>query len=192
MIKTPSDLNFMRMSSQSAIFFAKALTEELETIISQEMSISHKKIAEKMENLLEKNQKKIKESLGFSIESLDFTYSPVIQSGGYYDFRPQAESNGKNLSFDTIIWNLAVKYMNFNSAIVRTFFINASNVQKEAYEKACGVFEKTVQSLKPGVVIKELYKEIVEDLKRAHGVLAEKKPVHFGFGVILLFFFKNA
>ena len=81
-----------------------------------------------MEAFLEKNQKKIKEILGFSIENLDFTYSPVIQSGGYYDFRPQAESNQKNLSFDTIIWNLAVKYMNFNCAIIRTFFINASKV----------------------------------------------------------------
>ena len=128
LILSPSDLNFMRMSSQSACFFAKELINELENSIENEITITHKKLSEKMELKLASDHNQIKEKLGFHSENLDFAYTPIIQSGGNYDIRLTSESNDKPLSYDTILWNLGIKYMNFNSVIMRSIFINASKV----------------------------------------------------------------
>lgn len=128
MYKTPTDLNFMRLSGQCAVCLAEILIEKLENTIDNEISITHLDFAQQIERKLDLDLDKIKEKLGFSVDSLEFTYTPIVQSGGTYDLRPQAESNENSLSFDTILWNLCVKYMNFNCIVARTIFINATQV----------------------------------------------------------------
>lgn len=129
MYKTPTDLNFMRLAGQSAIFLSEILVQKLENTIDNEISTTHQAFAQEIERKLDVDLEKIQEKLGFSVDSLEFTYTPIVQSGGTYDLRPQAESNDKRLTFDTILWNLCVKYMNFNCIIARTIFINATKVR---------------------------------------------------------------
>jgi len=128
MCKSPGELNFMRMSGQSVVYFARSLILELEDIIEKDVKIGHKKLSEKIEKKLESDSGKAEEDLGFKIDNLDFTYTPIIQSGGHYDLRPNAESNEKTLECGTILWNIGMKYMNYNCLIIRTFFINALEV----------------------------------------------------------------
>lgn len=128
MLKNPSDLNFVRLSGRCACFFGNSLLKELEQAIEGEKRVSHSVLADFPEDLLVKQGREIEEKLGFKVDTLDFTYTPIIQSGGVYDLRLQAESNQKNLAFDTIIWNICVRYMNYNCAVIRTLFINPSKV----------------------------------------------------------------
>lgn len=135
MFKTKEELNYVRMAGKCVSYFARNLVDQLEIIVDQETNVSHQNFAEKIERKLEKENAKIKDHLGFNIDSLDFTYTPILQSGGVYDLRPQAESNQKNFKFDTIIWNLCMKYMNFNCIIARTVFINPSKVIYKIYDR---------------------------------------------------------
>ena len=59
---------------------------------------------------------------------VDLAYLPIIQSGGTYDLRPQAESTDEILSYDTIICSVGSKYHDYNCNIVRTLFIDPDNV----------------------------------------------------------------
>ena len=56
------------------------------------------------------------------------------------------------------------------------------------YQQCLEVFEATITKIKAGVVIKELYEQISEDLKKKSIELYEKRPSHFGFGVCLRMF----
>jgi len=57
-------------------------------------------------------------------------YLPIVQSGGSYDLRPQAESSDEFLTYDTIICSVGAKYHQYNSNIVRTLFIDPDSVKK--------------------------------------------------------------
>lgn len=59
------------------------------------------------------------------------------------------------------------------------------------YQQCLEVFEGTIAKIKAGVVIKELYEQISEDLKKKNLELYEKRPSHFGFGVFLRILFLN-
>ena len=129
MMKTPSELNFMRMAGQSVVYFSKLLVNELEQVIDKDIKITHRKLSEKIEHKLETDAAKVKEELNFSIENLDFVYPPIIQSGTHFDLRPNAESNDKTLEYGTILCNLGMKFMNYNCLNIRTYFINATEVK---------------------------------------------------------------
>lgn len=81
---------------------------------------------------------------------VDIPYSPIIQSGGVYDLRlnifdnlmnffiekrPNAESDSKPLEYDAIVCMCGGKYFNYNTNIVRTLFIDPTNVLFLFYNK---------------------------------------------------------
>lgn len=54
-------------------------------------------------------------------------FCPIVQSGGSYDLRPQAESNDFELNYDIIIATCGFKYRDYNTSMSRTLFIDPSN-----------------------------------------------------------------
>ena len=64
---------------------------------------------------------------------MDFCYSPIIQSGGAYNFKPTAESSDEKLKSDTIIISYGGEYSQYKSNIVRTLLINPDETQKANY-----------------------------------------------------------
>ena len=64
---------------------------------------------------------------------IDLCYTPVIQSGGKYNLKPQAVSNDENLSYDVIICSVGGEYRQYKTNIIRTLLINPTDDQKENY-----------------------------------------------------------
>lgn len=54
-------------------------------------------------------------------------FCPIVQSGGNYDLRPQAESNDNELKYDIIIATSGFKYRDYNTSMSRTLFIDPTN-----------------------------------------------------------------
>ena len=80
-----------------------------------------------MDKMLTSQAKNIK-NLNINPQNLDFCFPALIQSGGTYDLRPQAESNNESLKCDIIIAGISLKYQNYCSSVVRTLFINPVEV----------------------------------------------------------------
>ena len=59
---------------------------------------------------------------------VEICYSPIIQSGGKYQLRFSTVSNEERLHFGTIICCLGVRYKSYCSNIVRTMFVEPTQV----------------------------------------------------------------
>jgi len=77
-----------------------------------------------MESYLEQNKSLLKKKFNIIEKFYDFSYSPIIQSGGVYDLRPSADNTKEQLKDDVIILNLGGKYFEYNCNINRTLIIN--------------------------------------------------------------------
>ena len=83
-----------------------------------------------MDEMLNSQAKNIKK-LNLNPTNLDFCFPALIQSGGSYDLRPNAESNQDNLKYDIIIAGISLKYQNYCSNVIRTLFINPVEVYQK-------------------------------------------------------------
>jgi nucleosome binding factor SPN SPT16 subunit len=105
------------------------LIDQLEKFIDDSNPISHSEISNQIDAMLLKNAKQIK-NLNLNPDKLDFCFPALIQSGGTYDLRPQAESNHSNLQSDIIIAGVSMKYCYYCTSVVRTLYINPIEVIK--------------------------------------------------------------
>ena len=92
--------------------------------------MKHSDISRKIEAMFENPQeiKSLENSTKTEKEFTDLAYTPIVQSGGEYDLRPQAESNDNDLSYDTVLCSVGAKYYEYNCNVVRTLFIDPDNV----------------------------------------------------------------
>jgi nucleosome binding factor SPN SPT16 subunit len=56
--------------------------------------------------------------------SAEWTLPPIIQSGGKYDLKLSAQSNGDSLKPGVILCTLGMRYKNYCSSMGRTFMID--------------------------------------------------------------------
>jgi nucleosome binding factor SPN SPT16 subunit len=68
-------------------------------IIDQEKEVKHMRFSEKIENALQDpNACQVR----LKAENLDSAYPPIVQSGGAYDLRLNAQSDTRNIHFDVV------------------------------------------------------------------------------------------
>ena len=79
------------------------------------------------------------------------------QSGGAYDLSVSAESSDEKLSYDIIIASLGARYNFYCSWVTRTYFVDATDEQKEVYEVLCAAQSAAVHAMKPGQPLSEVY-----------------------------------
>jgi len=99
----------------------------VEDVFDQARSITHEKLATHVDECCEDPSKvNIKLPQGH----YESCYFPIVQSGGDYDIRPSASTNGAILSDDVIIVSLGVRY-NFHCAtMARTFFVDPARLMQ--------------------------------------------------------------
>ena len=105
--------------------------EEMQSVIDQDLKITHEKFSMKIENRLvdEKERTKLKAPADIVLDLADWCYPPIIQSGGVYDLKPSAMSNQNKLHDGTIICALGSRYKSYCSSIARTFLVNPEKVK---------------------------------------------------------------
>merc|ERR1719162_1422336 len=113
----------------------------------EEKKIAHEKLAEETEDVF---QEPSKLGVKLSPEFLESCYTPIIQSGGKFDLKPSAFSNGDNLYYGTITCSLGARYKSYCSNVGRTYIINPSKGQEKTYKLLLELQQAAIDVMKPG------------------------------------------
>ena len=115
----------------------------------------------------------------FDSQQLDWSYGPVVQSGGQYDFKMSAQSNAESLNSGVIVTGLGFRYKTYCATLARSYLIDPSPSVRANYGILREAHEAAIQEARDGVVVKDLY-------NKAFGVIKSRKATlekHFGKNV---------
>lgn len=146
-VKDQMDQNNLKKSVEISCHFFSEFINEVEIIIDELTKITHEKISRKMEEKLDKAKISLKKKFGVNHQFYDYSFTPVIQSGGEYDLKPIIESNNNLLKDDIIIMNLGGKYFEMNCLIIRTLLINPTPIDQKNYKALTFLHELTMNNL---------------------------------------------
>jgi nucleosome binding factor SPN SPT16 subunit len=104
--------------------------KEMSAIVDEEKPITHDKFSEMIENTLldEKKHSSIRFPTDADPETVDWCYSPIVQSGGKFDLRSSAISDEQKLHAGVILCSLGVRYKSYCTNIGRTYLIDPQKV----------------------------------------------------------------
>lgn len=183
-IKREEDYPLIKKSAKLTEYFFKLLLEQVEDIIDKEVKMKHSDITKKIEKLLVDNKIKYEQELLVKPAFADLAYAPIIQSGGTYNLKPNAESDDEVMKYDTIMLSVGAKYMEYNTNVVRTLMIDASEEEKQAYNHVYEAERFLIRALKPSTPLKDVYESTFKFLSEKKPSYKDKIPTSFGFGVI--------
>ena len=177
-------LNAKKASHLSAETMKRYVVPQLEEIIDKEKKVPHSKLSEKTEEVIT-NPTKINVKL--KSENLDICYPPIFQSGGKYDLRPSAQCNDENIHYGTIVASLGARYASYCTNVARTYFIDPTKEQEEAYDACLKAQQAAIGELKEGAVLSDVYAKVVSTLQESPNgdkLLGHlTKNVGFGMGL---------
>ena len=182
-VKDKTDIEIIKKASKASNYYFDKYINKVEDVIDKDTKISHNEISKIMEEkFLDSKELLIKK---FQINPLfvDFSYSPIIQSGNRFILRPNIESNDSDLSYDVILMNMAVKYFELNCNIFRTLLINPTEQIKNNYESMLWLHKKIIDNLKEGKVISDIYVKCKNEFIEKFPDLIKKLPKNFGYGI---------
>eukprot|EP00941_MAST-03F_sp_MAST-3F-sp1_P005807 g5807.t1 len=123
------------------------LVPEMEVVIDEGKKVTHEALAERTEKLLE-TPAKIKAQ--YDLDDVETSVQPIIQSGGTYSVKASAQSSEEAMKYDLIIATIGVRFKNYCASQTRTFFIDPTKEQKQAYAAVVKAYEACLDALKPG------------------------------------------
>ena len=152
---------------------AEFFVEEMSEILDEEKKVTHKELADRIDKKIDDGKffqnSKSKLPADFDETQLDWTYGPVIQSGGSYDLKLTAQADSNNLHEGTIIAGLGLRYKTYCSMLARTYLVDPNRSQENNYKLLLNIHETIIQEAQEGVAVKDLY-------NKALGIIRTKKP----------------
>ena len=142
--------------------------EEMSEILDAEKKVTHKALGDMVDKKIDDEQffSKLPD---FSASQLDWTYGPVIQSGGNYDLKISALSDNNYLHAGTIIAGIGLRYKSYASMVARTYLVDPNKSQESNYKLLSHIHETLIKEAQEGVTVKDLY-------NKALSIIRAKKP----------------
>ncbi|KAF7190408.1 FACT complex subunit spt16 [Pseudocercospora fuligena] len=172
-VKDENELRAIRNASSASAYVMKDyFVETMSDILDKEKKITHKALSQKVSNKLddEKFFRGMKGVGKFDSLQLDWSVSPVVQSGGNFDLKLQNEPDDNNLHQPGVIISaLGLRYQTYASMIARTYLVEPNKQQESMYKLLLTVHETIIKEMRDGVVAKDVY-------AKALGVIKAKKP----------------
>ncbi|CAG8786131.1 8461_t:CDS:10, partial [Gigaspora margarita] len=186
-IKDDDELKTTRMACKISTAMMYRFINVVSSVIDEEKEITHEQLSEDIENMLYTKDEKWLTSQK-SLQDVDFgrtdvCYAPIIQSGGVYDFKPSAQSNTDKLHDGTILCSLGVRYKSYCSNIGRTILIDPTKEQEKNYEFLLDIQRRTLELLKDGQKIGDIYSRVMNFVKNKRSDLADKFVKSLGHGM---------
>lgn len=183
-VKDDKEKAYISIASKCSDRFMNLLSDEMVRAVDDELKITNSKLSDKIENKIDdlKFLKKITNDLSamcppnhkFTLDLLDWTYSPIIQSGNKFDLRVSAHSNNDQLHGNgCILASCGIRYNNYCSNTTRTFLIDPSEEMVNNYVFLLDLQKHIIENeLKAGRTGKEVYESVVEFIKKVRPELA--------------------
>ncbi|KAJ5136982.1 FACT complex subunit s.t1.c16 [Penicillium atrosanguineum] len=172
-IKDPEELVSIRNASRACSgLMSEYFVDEMSRLLDEEKQMTHKALAAKVDAKIDDAKffnKLARLPSEFDAEQIDWAYGPVVQSGGSYDLKLTATSDGKNLEPGIIISSFGIRYKTYNSLIGRTYLVDPSKSQESNYAFLLNLHEVVMKEIRDGVVAKDVY-------NKALNLVRSKKP----------------
>ncbi|EPS27400.1 FACT complex subunit spt16 [Penicillium oxalicum] len=172
-IKDPEELVSIRNASRACSgLMSEYFVDEMSRLLDEEKQITHKALAAKVDAKIDDAKffnKLARLPSEFDPEQIDWAYGPVVQSGGAYDLKLTATSDGNNLKPGIILSSFGIRYKTYNSLIARTYLVDPSKSQEANYAFLLNLHDAIMKEIRDGVVAKELY-------NKALSLVRSKKP----------------
>ncbi|GAV54608.1 hypothetical protein ZYGR_0AN00760 [Zygosaccharomyces rouxii] len=177
-VKDDNEKALLAVASKSSDKFMDYLADEMVRAVDEELKITNAKLSDKIENKIDDDRflKKISPEVSklcpkehsFNLDLLDWTYSPIIQSGEKFDLRVSARSTNDQLDGNgSILASCGIRYNNYCSNVTRTFLIDPSEEMVRNYEFVLELQKEIVTNkLKVGSTPKEVYDSVVEFVQK--------------------------
>lgn len=122
-----------------------------------------------------------------AVDVVESCYQPIIQSGGKYNIKPSAQSNGDNLKFDIIVCSLGARYKSYCASVSRTFMVDPVSKVSHAYAVLSDVYDKCLEQMLAGNEIKSVFETAKNFLSRRDASLLPHLSKNLGFATGLEF-----
>lgn len=155
-------------SKASALLMSQYFVEEMSEILDAEKKVTHKALGDMVDKKID-DEKFFSKLPDFSASQLDWTYGPIVQSGGSYDLKLSAVSDNNHLHAGTIIAGIGLRYKSYASMVARTYLVDPNKSQESNYKLLSNIHETVIKEAQEGVAAKDLY-------NKALGIIRAKKP----------------
>ncbi|KAK0616070.1 FACT complex subunit-domain-containing protein [Bombardia bombarda] len=191
-VKDESELRAMRTSSKACVaLLTPFFLDEMSNILDSEEKIKHSALADKVYNKLEDEKfwKTVELPNGqklppdFDPEQLDWILGPVVQSGGKFDLKWQADNDNDILHPGVIIAAMGLRYKSYCSQIARTYMVDPNKTQENNYKFLLAVQNLITKEIRDGVVIKDLYNKAYNFVKSKKPELEKHFLKNIGYGI---------
>lgn len=191
-IKDDNEKALLAAAGKSSDKFMDYLADEMVRTVDEELRITNAKLSDKIENKIDDDSflKKIAPEISklcpkghsFNLDLLDWTYSPIIQSGDKFDLRVSARSTNDQLDGNgSILASCGIRYNNYCSNVTRTFLIDPSEEMVRNYEFILELQKEIVTNkLKVGSTPKEIYDSVVEFVQKVRPDLVSNLTKNLG------------
>ncbi|KAL6964608.1 FACT complex subunit spt16, partial [Sarracenia purpurea var. burkii] len=179
--------NVKKAAYLTASVMKNFVVPKLERVIDEEKKITHSSLMDDTEKaILEPTKVKVK----LKAENVDICYPPIFQSGGNFDLKPSASSDDEYLYYDSasaIICAIGSRYNSYCSNVARTFLIDSTPTQGEAYNVLLKAHEAAIGALKPGNKVSAVYQAALSVVEKDAPDLVPNLTKSAGTGIGLEF-----
>ncbi|KAJ3295292.1 FACT complex subunit spt16 [Rhizoclosmatium sp. JEL0117] len=185
-VKDSEDLKNMELACKlTTTVMQNFFVDEFQAIVDQGKKVTHDALSLQTEDVLlnEKKRSKMRFPKEAQLDSAEWCYTPIIQSGGKYDLKPSAQSDKTALHDGTILCSLGVRYKNYCSNMSRTFFINPEKGKEKNYIFLCELQTYVLSLLKDGAICKDVYAQAVQFVESNRPELVPNFVKSAGFAI---------
>ncbi|KAK8204948.1 FACT complex subunit-domain-containing protein [Phyllosticta capitalensis] len=184
-VKDEKELRAIRDAAKASSGIANYFVDEMSEILDAEKKITHQALADKVAAKLDDNKffDKLKVSNNFDPMNLDWSFQPVVQSGGNYDLRFTRDSDKNNLHAGIIVAALGLRYQSYSSMIARTYMVDPNKSQEANYKLLHQIHDTVIANIKDGVAAKDVYNKALGLLKSKKPDLEKHFPKNVGYGI---------
>ena len=168
----------------SAVLMQKHLVQAIETIVDEDKTVTHDKLAQDAEDAIAEPA-----TLGVKLspELVESCYAPIIQSGGKFNLKASAFSNEEKLHFGTITCSLGARYKSYCSNVGRTYVINPTKEQEKHYKVLLELQTEAINALRADATASSVMVAVQNRLRSKAPHLLGNLTKNCGFGTGLEF-----
>ncbi|EEA07011.1 uncharacterized protein CMU_033960 [Cryptosporidium muris RN66] len=169
-----------KASTLSVQMIKNIILQRIEVILDKEFQETHQSIGKRAEKALDDTNilKTWQAKYELDPSDVDLVYA-LIQSGHNFELKA-VENTTENLCLTSgcILLSVGSKYREYCANITRTYFLNATDEQKEIYNYTLSLMEYIVLLLKPNIPFRKIYQDVLDKITNDKGVEMSQKFVN--------------
>ncbi|RDL37751.1 putative FACT complex subunit SPT16 [Venustampulla echinocandica] len=191
-VKDENELRAMRSASKACIALMNPyFVEEMSNVLDEEKKVKHSSLANKIDSKLDDTKfwstvelpSKSKMPSDFDASQLDWTHGPIIQSGGKFDLKINAQVDDEILHPGVILASYGLRYKSYCSLIARTYLVDPNKSQESNYKLLLQVHGLVIKEIRDGANVKDIYAKALALVKAKKPELEKHFLKNVGAGV---------